>query len=460
MRFKKIDREDIKRLSKIVGKERISQGMSNLKLHSLDQSHHRESLPDVVIWPVKEEEVSEILSYANKKMIPVTAWGAGTSLEGNPIPLFGGIVLDFTLMNRILRIREEDFQADVQPGVIYQDLNYRLRHRGLFFPPDPGARATIGGIIANNASGIRSLRYGSARDNVLRLRVVLADGSIIDVGTRANKSSSGYDLLRLFVGSEGTLGIFVEATVRLRGIPEYTGSAIASFEKIEECAEAVTQIIKAGIIPACLEIMDQECIKVINKIKGIGLSVLPTLLLELHGGSSSQIKEEMEICSEICFSSGCKSFRKGLQKEEYSRIMEARYSLGESIRKANPGRIHTVLDVAVPISSFPELVSFAKKETERYKIPSYIFAHAGSGNLHLAFMGKKDEEEWKRIEEIKDRIVEKAILLGGTATGEHGVGIGKRKYMKIEHGEAISFMKKIKKLFDPNGILNPGKIFP
>ena len=461
MRFKRIEEKDIRVFEDSIGKDRISTGISNLKLHSLDQSHHSAHMPELVIWPVNEEEVCFILDYANHNMIPVTAWGAGTSLEGNPIPVYGGIVIDFSFMNKILKIREEDFQADVQPGVIYQDLNHSLRHKGLFFPPDPGARATIGGMIGNNASGMRSIRYGSTRENVIQMRIVLANGEIIDVGRRSQKSSSGYDLLRLFVGAEGTLGIVVRATVRLWGIPEESSAILVSFQDIKVASKAVYEIIRSGLEPVCLEMMDSDCIRVINRIKGLDLDPYETLILEFHGSSKEGVKESVEFAQEICDSLNCETFLSGIEKDEYKRIVDARHSLGEAIRKNHPGRLHTVLDVAVPISAFPEMVSIAYRETKDIDVPAYIFGHAGNGNMHLAFMvEEQNQREWRKVNEIKDKIIKKAISFGGTCTGEHGIGIGKRAYMELEHGRGIFWMKKIKRLFDPNGILNPGKIFP
>ncbi len=454
----RVDKQDIQFLQKVVGEERVSKGISNLRLHSIDQSHHRPSLPDVVVWPINEKEVSEIVSYANERLIPVTAWGAGTSLEGNPIPVYGGIVLDFSMMNKIIAIREEDFQADVQPGVIYQDLNHALRHKGLFFAPDPGARASIGGMIGNNASGIRTIKYGSTRENVLKVRFVMANGQIVELGSRAKKTSSGYDLLRLFIGSEGTLGIVVEATLRLRGIPEYSGAAIASFEDITSASKAVYQIIRYGLEPACLEMMDSNCIEVINKINELNLMPYSSLIIEFHSSSKEAVKEDINTTKEICSSLRCKEFIAGIERSDYERIIKARHMLGESMRKCHPNRTHTVIDVGVPISKFPEIVEFAHKQISCLNIPAYIFGHAGDGNLHLAFMVA--EGEWKKIDMVKDNVIKMALSLGGTSTAEHGIGIGKRRYMQQEHGLSLSLMKSIKELFDPNGILNPGKIFP
>jgi len=461
VKFNRLSQKNVKDLESMVGSERISKGESNLELHAKDQSQHPASRPEAVIWPTNNLEVSEILRYANERLIPVTGWGSGTSLEGNPIPVCGGLVLDFSQMARILEIRETDFQADVEPGVIYQDLNEKLRHKGLFFPPDPGARATIGGMIANNASGIRTVRYGSTRANVLRLTVVSANGEILEMGSRSSKTSSGYDLINLFVGSEGTLGIVVEATVRLRGVQEKLSAVIVTFPSIETAAKAVFEIMRSGLDPASLELLAPECVALINKEKGLGLNVSPMLFMEFHGPGKNQLEKIMGTANEICRSMDCYDFVSGIDRKERDDLLKARYELGEMIRRNHPGRSHISIDVAVPISVYPEILSFAMEESRKAGIPGYAFGHAGDGNLHLVAMGKSgDEKERAIIDQVEDRIVTKAIAMGGTATGEHGVGIGKRKFMEAEHGRSLEWMKKIKNLFDPNGILNPGKIFP
>ncbi|MBW2614860.1 MAG: FAD-binding oxidoreductase [Deltaproteobacteria bacterium] len=461
MEYAKLTKQNIKDLESMVEPERFSTGESNLDLHAKDQSQHTPTRPEAVIWPISRAEVSNILKYANEHTIPVTGWGAGSSLEGNPIPVRRGLVLDFSKMNRILEIRESDFQADVEPGVIYRDLNERLRHRGLFFPPDPGANATIGGMIANNASGTRTVRYGSTRANILRLSAVLASGETIETGSRSSKTSSGYDLINLFVGSEGTLGIVVEATVRLTGMPEEFSSATATFPSVEEAGKAVFEMIRAGLDPASLELLAPECITLINKEKKLGLEVLPTLFLEFHGPSQKQLTEIMEIASDICGDTGCHDFRTGIERKERDDFLKARHELGEMITRNHPGRSHMAIDVAVPISAYPEIIALAREESRKADIPGYTFSHAGDGNLHLVFMGKTgDEKEWAVIDQVNARMVEKALAMGGTATGEHGVGIGKRKFMQAEHGNSLEWMKRIKDLFDPKGILNPGKIFP
>ena len=459
--FNILNARHIRNLQSMVDKDRFSTGESNLDLHAQDQSHHPPSRPEAVMWPISKAEISEILRYANQNLIPVTAWGAGTSLEGNPIPVFSGLVLDFSLMNHILEIRETDFQADVEPGVVYQDLNKKLRHKGLFFPPDPGTMATIGGMIANNASGLRTVYYGSTRANILRLTLVLANGDIIETGRRSAKTASGYDLVNLFVGSEGTLGIVAEATVRLRGLAEETFMAIANFPDINAAAKAVFEIMRHGLNPASLELLAPECIDVINKEKDMGLRASPTLFLEFHGTAKSQMQELLEISRDISMGMGCHDFIPYMGREKRYELLNVRYGLAEMIRKNHPGRMHMAIDVAVPISAYPEIIRFASSESNKADIPIYIFGHAGDGNLHMAFMGRHgDKKEWSIIEAINEQIVSKAIKMGGTATGEHGVGIGKKKFMVAEHCNSLDWMKKIKDLFDPNGILNPGKIFP
>jgi D-lactate dehydrogenase (cytochrome) len=441
--------------------DRFSTGESNLDLHSKDQSQHTPCRPEAVIWPVNRSEISKILKYANRHLIPVTGWDSGSSLEGNPIPVQKGLVLDFSQMNQILDTRPESFQVDVEPGVVYQDLNQKLKYSGLFFPPDPGARATIGGMIANNASGTRTVYYGSTKDYILRLVVVLANGEIIETGTRASKTSSGYDLIHLFVGSEGTLGLVVEATIRLVGLPEEFSAAIVTFPSVETAGKAVYEIMRAGLGPAALELLGPECIELINREKGLGLSVSPTLFMEYHGPTKNQLVEVLEIARQICTQEGCGDFRLGLGRDERDRLFKARHELGEMIIRNHPDCGIQIIDIAVPITAYPEMIAEARKHLISTGLTGYIVSHAGDGNLHLNLGGKKgDKKDWDQIEKVAHRMVIKALALGGTATGEHGIGIGKRKFMEAEHGKGLGWMKQIKSLFDPNGILNPGKIFP
>ena len=461
MKFNSLNQSHIKKLQSLVAPERFSTGESVLDLHAKDQSQHPPSRPEAVIWPVDRAEVSAILKYANDHRIPLTGWGSGSSLEGNPIPIQKGIVLDFSQMNRILNIRAEDFQADVEPGVIYQDLNDKLRHTGLFFPPDPGARATVGGMIANNASGTRTVYYGSTKDYVLRLEVVLASGEMIEMGTRAAKTSSGYDLIHLMVGSEGTLGVVVGATLRLVGFPVEYSAAIATFPSVEATSKAVFEIMRSGLNPAALELLGPECIELMNREEHLDLTVSPTLFVEFHSSTASHLVEVLEMAQELCSEQGCMEFRSGLGKAERDRIFKARHALGEMIIRNHPDCGTLVVDVAVPNTAYPEIIAAISEEMNATGLMAYTFGHAGDGNVHFNLPGKKDDQkEWAQIDKLVQRLVSKALDLGGTATGEHGVGLGKIKYMAAEHGKSLDWMKQIKALFDPKGILNPGKIFP
>jgi len=453
------DRE-LESIRKIVGSERISMGESILDLHSKDESFHQRQKPDVVVWPFRTEEVSEILKLANEKRIPVTPWGAGTSLEGNPIPVEGGIVLDLQQMNHILEIRREDLQVRVEAGVIYKELNKHLSRYGIFFPPDPGASATIGGMVGNNASGIRTIKYGATKDFVLSMVIVLPSGEIIRVGTNAMKTSSGYDLCRLFVGSEGTLGVVTEIILRLTGLPAEFMAAVVQFNSIREATDTVFQIMCSGLSPAALEFLDAPTVQVVNQFKKLSLGEKPTLFVEFHGASATGLKEELEMIKEICHENQSFQFDSGIGREERNRLWEARYGVRESIKVNNPGFYPLVIDTAVPISKYSDMVGWGQKVVEKKGLKGYAFGHAGSGNLHMEILGvPEDKTQWQMVREAEEEIVHFALECGGTATGEHGVGIGKKKFMKKEHGESLALMKQIKKLLDPNGIMNPGKIF-
>ena len=345
--------------------------------------------------------------------------------------------------------------------MVFQDLNEKLKHTGLFFPPDPGARATLGGMIANNASGTRTIYYGSTKDYVLKLSVALANGEIIEMGTRASKTSSGYDLIRLFVGSEGTLGVVVGATVRLAGLPAEFSAAIANFPSIEKAGKAVFEIIRGGLNPAALELLGPECVELMNREASLGLDVRPTIFMEFHGSTTRQLAEILQMAEGICGEQGCRSFKPGLGRSERDRIFQARHDLGEMIIRNHTDSRIKVMDVAVPISAYSELIDAINQEIAGTDLATYYISHAGNGNVHLNILCKKgDRKQWDLIGEIVDRLVAKTLELGGTATGEHGIGLGKRKYMVAEHGASLKWMQQIKSVFDPNGILNPGKIFP
>lgn len=451
----------LNRLKDLFPQDRYSTGESNRNLHSSDESFHEPCLPDVVLWPTSTKEVQKVLVLANDHKIPVTAWGAGSSLEGNPIPVRGGIVLNFNQMNRILEFRFPDMQVDLEPGVIYQDLNEYCRPHGLFFPPDPGARATIGGMIANNASGTRTVRYGATKDYVQALEVVLADGSLIRVGTQAVKSSSGYDLCRLFVGSEGTLGIVTQATLRLVGFPEHYMSVVATFSTTRQATQAVHQIMIGGLAPAALELVTTEVISLLNNERNLGLIEAPTLFMEFHGTGEQALSSTLEMVQGICREQGGTGFQAGMGLAERARLWEARHQTFETIKRAHPGCTFLIVDTAVPISRYSEIVEYARELLIARGQLGYVFGHAGDGNLHMCIVSRQTEaKDWETAQDVHRTVIYESLRLKGTATGEHGIGIGKKIYMETEHGTSVNLMRRIKDLFDPNHILNPGKMFP
>jgi len=426
-------------LAQIVGQEHASTAESVLRLHSEDQSSHALVMPDVVVWPENTQQVSEIVKYANENNIAITGWGAGSSLEGNSVPLKGGIVIDFGRMNKILTVHENDFQVTVQPGIFYRDMNESLSRYGLFFAPDPGANASIGGMVANNAAGTRTVRYGATRDNVLALEVVLANGEIIQTGSRSVKQSAGYDLTHLITGSEGTLGLVTQATLKLHPLPEH---------------------FSAVLNPAALELLDADTMGYMNQLETVNLPEVTTLLMEFHGASEATINADMEIVQQVCEECSATGFEAGVGRDERNRLWEGRHALGEVLFRVHPDCTYLITDVSVPISEYPTLAAYAKDLQEEFQITGALFGHAGDGNLHTTYFAPKDDERGQAVlQDYNDRVVQKAIELGGTCTGEHGIGIGKQKYMVYEHGEgAVDVMRQIKGLFDPNNILNPGKV--
>jgi D-lactate dehydrogenase (cytochrome) len=445
-------------LKTILDDRRVSAGESVRTLHSHDESFHTPALPDVVVWPNTTEEVSRLVRWASQNKMPVTAWGAGTSLEGNPIPVQGGMVIDFNEMNHIVAVRPEDFQVDVQAGVIYKELNKTLTRNGLFFPPDPGAAATIGGMIGNNASGIRSVRYGSTKDYVMRLVVVLPSGDVIHVGNRARKSSSGYNLPALFTGSEGTLGIITEATLKVVGLPVNFMAVRSTFSTVLNATTTVYQIMRGGLAPSAMEFLDANVIHVLNADRGLTLDEKPTLLMEFSGYSERGLREEMNFVEEICQANGALFLDKGMGAGERARLWEIRHQTYESIKRYHIGLSPLIMDVAVPLSLYSEMVEFSKKEVG--DLTAYLFGHAGDGNIHVHVMDDpQDEKRWARVEEASQNIVMKALEFEGTCTGEHGIGIGKSRFMQEEHGESLALMKRLKALLDPENLLNPGKLF-
>jgi D-lactate dehydrogenase (cytochrome) len=452
--------EDLNFFVSVVGEGNVSTKNADLEHHAKDESFHEPRRPAAVVWPYTAEEIGAILKYANKEIIPVTPWGAGTSLEGNPIPVFGGIVLDTFRMDKVIDVYPDDFQVVVQAGVRYKDLNEQLGRQGLFFAPDPGANASIGGMVANNASGTRTHQYGSTKDNILQLEVVTPTGEIIRTGVRTSKTSSGYDLVHLFVGSEGTLGIITQATLKLAPLPDHVSAVVACFSQTRGATQAVSNMIGSGIVPAALEFLDPAMIRLLNSNGEADLQESPTLLMEFHSATHAGLKDELELIESLCQEEGCLNFDTGLGRGERDRLWKMRHKCHEIMVRSHPGGAFLVLDVAVPVSRYSQLVAMVEQALSDRNLQGYIVGHASDGNLHPAILyAPEDPSNYKAALEVNKEIIEAAISMGGTATGEHGVGIGKQGFMELEHGRSLEVMKTIKKALDPSGILNPGKIF-
>jgi D-lactate dehydrogenase (cytochrome) len=446
-------------LTALVGAENLSTAESERRLHAQDMSGHAPCLPEVVIWPQQSRQVAAVLRLAHERRIPVTPWGVGSSLEGNPIPLYGGILLSLARLNQVVALHADDFQVTVQPGLPYKDLNAYLAPHGLFFPPDPGANATIGGMLANNAAGIRTVKYGACKDNVLKMEVALADGRLIRAGSRSVKQASGYDLLHLFVGSEGTLWVITEATLRLLPVPHRMSAVVASFPDVATAVTAVVAIRGSGLEPAALEFIDGVTAAMLTEHGGADFGRRPTLFMEFHAAHEASLQWGLAEVTTICRELGVNDIRTTADPTERQKLWRARHHLFETQVRLHPGRRWLILDVAVPLSAYPALVAFVRRELERTGFVGYMVGHAGDGNLHVT-LPFTDETSYRAATAVNAAIVYKAIDLGGTATGEHGVGIGKRDYMVREHGTAVTVMQAIKQMLDPHGILNPGKVLP
>ncbi|MGG1400307.1 FAD-linked oxidase C-terminal domain-containing protein [Bacillus salipaludis] len=446
-------------LRRILPEEQVTVNPTVLEQHSKDESYHTPHLPDVVVFPKNKEEVSAVLKFANNHEIPVTPFGFGSSLEGHVIPYQGGISLDFQLMNRVLEVRPNDFLVRVQPGVTRTQLNKELKKYGLFFPVDPGADATVGGMAATNASGTTSVRYGVMRDQVRDLEVVLADGRIIHTGSMTAKSSSGYHITGLFVGSEGTLGAFTELTLRVYGIPEVISAARAVFPSVEEAVATVTDILSAGIQMARIELVDARSIKQVNLYNQTDYPVKPTLFMEFHGNEAG-LQYDADFAEKIAQDHGCEEFLFETDSKERAKLWEVRHNLAYAFVHKSPGKKMMVTDVCVPMSELGGAIHDAREAIDRIGLDGALLGHVGDGNYHSIIMIDVDDpEEMEKAAELNAHLVDYALSRGGSCTGEHGVGVGKTKYQQKEHGESLDVMKAIKFALDPKGILNPGKIF-
>jgi glycolate oxidase subunit GlcD len=459
-KFSQFERKDFDFLASVVGASNVSVLEPELIISATDAFGGEWSKPDIVVWPDNTDQVSKILSYANQRRIPVTPRGAGSSLSGNVVPLYRGIVMSFRRMNRIIEVFDKDLQVRVEPGVVYDELNARLQPCGLFFPPDPGSSTvcTLGGMVANNASGLGAVHYGVTRDYVLGLKVVFPDGKVMSIGSRAAKSSSGYDLVGLFVGSEGTLGVITEITLKLKTLPRVRTTATAYFSSVSSATDAVRELMSRGLTPAALEFLDRETIVAINRAQNLGLVEEDALLLIEFHGTDGSAGSELKMALEICGTHGGCDIREAGDEEERKRLWAGRKAAYPSLLQSAPSAI--IGDVVVPMSSITEMVASAYKIAADNHVRLACFGHLGDGNVHPTVLGdRRDEESWTRVAKTNSEIVEYAIKLGGVASGEHGIGIEKKQFMQLEHGDSLVLMKEIKRLMDPQNIMNPGKFF-
>jgi D-lactate dehydrogenase (cytochrome) len=447
-------------LLELVGNEtQVSSGESILDLHAGDFSLHPPHRPDVVVFVENAEEVARVLAYANERRIPVVPFGAGSSLEGHVIPVRGGISLDLTRMNRIREISTGDLTASVEAGVTRLQLNREAGKHGLFFPVDPGADATLGGMAATNAAGTTTVRYGKMRAQVLELEAVLADGRQIRTGSKVAKTSAGYDLAGLFVGSEGTLGVITGLTLRLRGIPEHTIAVRVTFPSVDAACRTSSAIVGMGLMVSRLELLDSLTVRWINAFKGTAFPELPTLFIEVSGGAG--LEEELEVVRALCADEGSTTFEEERDPTERARLWEARHDAAHAVMASAPGKKAKSTDVCVPVSELPDAVRVAREALDQLGIEAAVTGHIGDGNYHVALMvDVNDPEELGRAKELDAILIGDALARGGTCSGEHGIGIGKRPYLAQEHGDLVPLMWDVKNLLDPNGILNPGKVLP
>ncbi len=422
-------------------------------------TYHDSHPPDAVVYPKDRDEVAEVMRFCDERGVAIVPFGQGSSLEGQTIPVRGGVTLDFALMDRILEVRPDDFLARVQPGVTHGELNGRLREHGLLFPVDPGWDASLGGMAATNASGTNAVRYGAMRDQVLGLEVVLAGGTCMRTGSMAMKSSAGYNLTALFVGSEGTLGVFTELTLRLYPIPEHVLAARVVFPDIERAGTAAVALIRSGTQVGRCELVDARTIEAVNAYKGTSYATSPTLFLEFSG-SEAAVGHDVASARTLCEAEGSGAFEFEEDEAGRERLWEARHEAALAIKELYQDRRPMTTDVCVRISDLPAALRHARDAIASRGLDGAILGHVGDGNYHAVFpVDPSDPEDIAKAEEVSAEIVAYALARGGTCTGEHGIGFGKIEHLREEHGDSLPFMRAIKRLADPNGVLNPGKIF-
>jgi D-lactate dehydrogenase (cytochrome) len=446
-------------LSALLG-DRLVTSQADRTQHGRNETYYPDAPPDAVAYPETTEDVAQIIRICAQHDCPVVAVGAATSLEGQHLPVHGGISLDMNRMNRVLDLRPQDLNVTVQPGLTRMGLNAHLRDTGLFFPIDPGADASLGGMTATRASGTTAVRYGTMRDNVLALEAVMADGTIIHTGTQARKSSTGYDLTHLLVGSEGTLGIITELTLRLHGLPESTLAAICRFDSVADAVNCVILTIQSGLPMARIELLDHMMVRGFNQYAAAGLPEKPHLFLEFHGtaaGTAEQAQGFRDIADEF----GAQGWQQATSTEERTALWAMRHKAHYASAALGKGKHIWPTDVCVPISQLAEAVVQAQNDAVALGLTSTIVGHVGDGNFHAGIsVDPDDADEMARAEKFTRALAETALRLGGTVSGEHGVGLGKQKYMAAEHGPALDWMRRIKMAFDPKNILNPGKMLP
>ncbi|MDE0059442.1 MAG: FAD-binding protein [Defluviicoccus sp.] len=445
------------RLRELLG-DRVSTAAVVRESHGRDESHHPGFPPDIVAFPESVDEVVAVVGLCREHAAPMIPFGVGTSLEGHVAALQGGVSIDVSRMNRVIEVNAADLDVRVEPGVTRKQLNAHLRDTGLFFPIDPGADATIGGMAATRASGTNAVRYGTMRDNVLGLTAVLADGRTIRTGTRARKSSAGYDLTRLFVGSEGTLGVIVEVTLRLAGIPEAISAAVCAFPSVDDAVETCIQIIQSGVPVARIELADEVQIAAINRWSRTELPDCPVLFFEFHGSEAS-VAEQAGTAEAIADEHGGAGFQWATRQEDRNSLWQARHDAHYANMGLRPGCRAWPTDVCVPISRLAECIAETRSDIAATDLLAPIVGHVGDGNFHIDFvLDPEDEAELAAATAVNERLIARALAMGGTCTGEHGVGYGKKKYLAAEHGEGVSVMRAIKQALDPGNLMNPGKI--
>ena len=429
--------------------------------HSHGESYHTPAPPDVVCFPVSTEEVAAIATIAARHRLPLVPFGAGSSLEGHVNAIHGGITIDLREMKQIVRVSVDDLDATVEAGVTRLQLHKALRNTGLMFPVDPGADATLGGMAATRASGTTAVRYGTMRENVLGLTVVLADGSAIKTGTRARKSSAGYDLTRLFVGSEGTLGIITEITLRLHPLPEAVSAAVCSFASMQGAVETVIATIQLGIPVARIELIDETQLDAVNRYSKTNYPVAPTLFFEFHSDSERHVQDQAEAVQALAAERGGTGFTWATRLEDREKLWQARHDALYAAVALRPGARPWTTDVCVPISRLAECVVETKNDNLGAPFPICLVGHAGDGNFHLIYvLDPASPSELEAARRLNERMVMRALAMGGTCTGAHGVGLGKMKFLEVEHGPSLDVMRAVKRALDPDNRMNPGKMIP